>query len=391
MDNSGPSDNIKSDARKQCVCLLYASTGSGHKNATEALRLSIAERYPGLEIIALDILDFMPGLLARIYSKGYLLAASRYPLLWYLIYESGSNLSNYKQPGFLHKAFWRAVFGKLFNLLQREKPGYIVSTHFLSSWVAGQYKIKCDFNCKVATVITDYGVHPVWIVPGQDVVFVGSQQLKAELEPFADYFGTNRFEVVGIPIHPRYAANKDLEALKRKFDIDPDRTSILIPSGVSGSKNVNRILSALADCQTPLELMLVGGKFKSAPENLKRILMSKNNKLRNYGYVDFMDEIMAVSDLAISKTGGLISAECLAAGLPLVVYKPYPGQEERNCSYLLEEGAAVRVEQISGLCHKIEALINEPGRLEKMKANASRIAKPGAAAKIADILFRQHQ
>ncbi|MEE9569240.1 MAG: hypothetical protein V3W37_07635, partial [Candidatus Binatia bacterium] len=62
--------------------MLYASIGSGHKNAAEALRLSIAEHYPELKILSFDILDFMPGFMARMYSKGYLLAASRYPSLW---------------------------------------------------------------------------------------------------------------------------------------------------------------------------------------------------------------------------------------------------------------------------------------------------------------------
>lgn len=387
MDSSDPSDNVKSDTRRRSVCLLYASSGSGHKKATEALRSSIGERYPDLKIMTHDILDFMPGFLSRIYSKGYLLAASRFPLLWYVIYEIGSDLSDRREPGFLHRAFWRLVFRRLFNLLRKEMPGYIISTHFLSGWVAGQYKMRYDSGCNVATVITDYGVHPVWIVPGQDIVFVASDHLRAELEPFADYFGTDRFEVVGIPIHPRFAANRDVEALKRKFGIEPDRTSILIISDMSGSSNAYRILSALAICGASLELLLAGGKFKSIPENLRRELATGDVKLQIFGYVDFIDELMAISDLAITKTGGLISSECLASGLPLVVYKPYPGQEERNCSYLLEEGAAVRVEQISGLCGRIEGLINEPAKLEEMKANAMRIAKPGAAAKIADIMF----
>jgi processive 1,2-diacylglycerol beta-glucosyltransferase len=352
------------------------------------LRLAVEEKHPEIETRVIDILEFMPWILARIYSGGYLLAANRYRPLWYMLYERASDLYRFKPSGGLHDIFWKSVFRRLFDLLQKEKPDFIVSAHFLSSWLAGEYKARSGADCKVATVITDFGVHPVWINAGQDMVFVATEQLRAELLPFSSYFGTERIEVAGIPIHPRYVESKDTEFLKDKFKLDRDRKTILIMAGISGSDNINRIVSALAECRSKIQVILVGAKLKPIPETLRRKLSQKTIWVQQYGYIEFMDELMRISDLAISKTGGLTSSECLAAGLPLIAYKPYPGQEERNCNYLLEEGAAVRIQQISGLAYKVDGLIEEPGRLEGMKDNALRIARPDAASRIVETLVQ---
>lgn len=352
------------------------------------MRLAAENGYPQVETRVIDILEFMPRMLSRIYSGGYLFAASRYPPLWYLLYERGSDLYRFKPSGGVHDIFWKSVLRRLFDLLREEKPDFIVSTHFLSSWLAGQYKSRDGAGCKVATVITDFGVHPVWVNAGQDIVFVATEQLRAELRPFLSYFGTQRIEVAGIPIHPRYVESKDTEFLKDKFKLDRDRKTILIMAGISGSDNINRILSALGECRSRIQVILVGAKLKPVPESLRRKLSQKTIWVQQYGYIEFMDELMRISDLAISKTGGLTSSECLAAGLPLIAYKPYPGQEERNCTYLLEEGAAVRIDQVSGLAYKIDGLIEEPGRLEMMRNNALRIARPNAARTIIDKLLQ---
>ncbi len=56
------------------------------------------------------------------------------------------------------------------------------------------------------------------------------------------------------------------------------------------------------------------------------------------GCSDRMHELMRMSDLFIGKPGGLTTSEALACGLPMAVFSPIPGQEERNADHLLEEG-----------------------------------------------------
>jgi processive 1,2-diacylglycerol beta-glucosyltransferase len=383
MSQSTESQKINSPK----IVLIYASAGAGHRSACAAIKQSINDLRPDASVLMIDILDYMPKLISKLYSGGYILAASKYPMLWYFIYETGSDLSAYKAPGFWSRVFWGPIIRPLFRYLKKEKPDYIISSHFLSSWAAGQYKLRFDRSCQVSTIVTDYGIHPAWISPGQDIVFVPTEQLRAELMPFARYLGTERIEPVGIPIHPSFSRSKDIKALKHKFQLDPQRRTILILGGMFGSRNIKDILDWLGNCRGQIQLIMVAGKHYPVSERIKERLIEHDIKYEFFGYIDFMDELMAVSDLAITKAGALTTTECLANGLPLVIFKPYPGQEVRNCDYLLEQGVAVRVDQLSGLCYKVDSILNEPGHLERMRIRAREISRPDSSERIVRILL----
>ncbi len=63
----------------------------------------------------------------------------------------------------------------------------------------------------------------------------------------------------------------------------------------------------------------------------------------------------------------------------MVIVDPIPGQETRNSDFLLENGAAIKANNLACLSRKIERLLGENGRLESLKANARRLGRPRAA------------
>ena len=380
--------NNQSLPKESKIILLYASAGAGHRSACEAIRQSILDLYPKANVSLVDILQYMPKFLSRLYSGGYIFVVSKYPMLWYFIYEVGSDLSDFRPTGFWHRLFYQSLLFRLFGFLKREKPTCIISSHFLSSWAAGLYKLKYDGDCRVSTIVTDYGIHPVWISAGQDSVYVATEQLQAELLPFSRHLGTDNIIPSGIPIHPNFSRPQDIAGLKKKFDLDLDRYTILILGGMFGARNIRDILLWLAECRSHIQLVLVAGKNYPIGEEIKERLIEKDIRYQIFGYIDFMDEIMAVSDLAITKAGALTTSECLARGVPLVIFRPYPGQEVRNCDYFLEQGVAVRVDQLSGLSFKIDNILQQPGRLDAMKERALKIARPLAAEKIAESILK---
>jgi processive 1,2-diacylglycerol beta-glucosyltransferase len=92
-----------------------------------------------------------------------------------------------------------------------------------------------------------------------------------------------------------------------------------------------------------------------------------------------MADLMRVASLFVGKPGGLSASECMAAGLPMVVIDPIPGQEERNSDHLLEAGAAVRCRSLMTMAYKIDQIFEEPGRLERMQECARNLGRPNAA------------
>ena len=95
---------------------------------------------------------------------------------------------------------------------------------------------------------------------------------------------------------------------------------------------------------------------------------------------------MTAADLFVGKPGGLTTSEALSKGLPMVVINPIPGQEERNSDHLLEQGAAIRCNNLPALAYKIDALIDTPGKLAQMSENARSHGKTEAAFTVVDRL-----
>ena len=82
---------------------------------------------------------------------------------------------------------------------------------------------------------------------------------------------------------------------------------------------------------------------------------------------------------------GLTTSEALASGLVFVVVNPIPGQEERNSDHLLEEGAAIRCNNLPVLAYKIDRLLDDPARLARMREAVARLARPHAARDVVRI------
>ncbi len=101
------------------------------------------------------------------------------------------------------------------------------------------------------------------------------------------------------------------------------------------------------------------------------------------GFTDQMDELMLLADVVLSKPGGLTTSEALARGAAMAIVNPVPGQESRNSDFLLENGAAIKINNVATLPYKLTELLRDPPRLAQLKANAQRLGRPQAAFAVA--------
>ena len=106
------------------------------------------------------------------------------------------------------------------------------------------------------------------------------------------------------------------------------------------------------------------------------------------GFTREIDELMAAADVIVSKPGGLTSSEALARGTAMVIIDPIPGQESRNSDYLLENGAAIKANNLANLGFKLTRFLTDPGRLAAAREAASLLGRPRAAFDVAEHLLR---
>jgi len=340
------------------ILLVYASAGAGHKIACKAVEQAIKDNGFTGDVKSIDTLQYMPKMIARIFSDGYLWAATKFPSLWYMIYESGGSLSRFSPIPNWQASLLKILLRKVNHIFQAEKPDYIISTYFTSSWLAGRYKALHDANCRAATIVTDYGIHPTWVVPNQDRYFVPSEEIKTELSSFEWYtkVGSDKIIISGIPVEKRFTVPHFKTEMRTKYQLDKDKFTVLILAGVYDLNRIETLLKAVIKCRTGIQILVVAKREYQLSEKLRTELDEKGITCRMYGRIDFMEELVSTADIAISKTGGLTSSECFNSGCPLFVYLPYPGQEERNASYFLEKGAAWRIYQLESLAEKIDYL-----------------------------------
>ena len=110
--------------------------------------------------------------------------------------------------------------------------------------------------------------------------------------------------------------------------------------------------------------------------------------IRVLSFVDNVHDYMHAADVLMTKPGGLTSAEALVAGIPMMLVKPLPGQEERNTRYLVERKAALRAKNEVDLKRKVEEFLGNPERRKSTLAAIERLAKPKAAGDVATLALQ---
>jgi processive 1,2-diacylglycerol beta-glucosyltransferase len=135
-------------------------------------------------------------------------------------------------------------------------------------------------------------------------------------------------------------------------------------------------------------LVVVAGRNADLPAALNGIGEGQRMRLRVLGQIDYVDDLVAASDLAITKAGGLIVSEVLARGTPLIVFDPIPGQEEWNADYLVSGGAGLQLRLPEWVPWTVRRLLSDRERLERIRERARQAGRPNAARDIAEYVAR---
>ena len=368
------------------VLILSASVGAGHLRAAEALEKSFKQLNVAEEVRNIDVLNYTNPLFRRLYGKAYLDMVNNMPEVLGWLYDS---LDKPWENERRRLALDRLNTLPFIKILKDYKPDLAVCTHFLPSEIISWLKAKGKVNFPQAIVVTDFDAHAMWLCHHYEQYFVALEETKIHLAKIG--IPAEKITVTGIPIDPIFAQKKDKLAMREKFGLEQDKLTILVSAGGFGVGNIEHLLLALADLQTPAQIVAICGRNEDLRKKLEKLSLEKLNNERvtfkPIGFTKEMDEYMSASDLIVGKPGGLTTSEALAKGLIFCIVNPIPGQEERNSDHLLEKGCAIKCNNLPILAYKIDNLVNDKNRFGMMQQNVLNFARPNAASDIAEKLL----
>lgn len=349
--------------------------------AAQALERAFNETGMALELRHIDSLEYTTKVFRNLYSRAYIEMVNHMPdVLGWLYDQFDKPWKNERR---------RLAFDKLntrpfVKLLGEYQPDLVISTHFLPAEIISWLKAKQRLNTKQAIVVTDIDVHAMWLCHHYEHYFVALDETREHLVKLG--IAPEKVSVTGIPVDPVFSRQKDKRAMRLKHGLDPNRITILVSAGGFGVGPIKNLARSLLELRHPAQIVAICGRNEKLKREVDHIAAeARSDVLMNaIGFTSEIDEYMAASDLLVGKPGGLTTSEALARGLVIVVVNPIPGQEERNSDHLLEEGAAIRCNNLPVLSYKIDRLLDDAARFDQMRKNVLRLARPRAAFDIVE-------
>lgn len=365
------------------ILICSASVGSGHGRAAQAIESAVALLRPDAFVRHVDTLTLTNPIFRRIYGRGYFDAIDFAPHFVRYVYD---RLDRPKSGGFLgnaslSRAVTRLNLRRFIKLLTAERWDLVINTHFLPPEIVAWLRRTGQVSFPQATVTTDFDTHRIWVHHPCDHYFTATEEGRDNLASYG--VPPDQITASGIPIDPVFSQPKSVGECRRLHGIVGEHTVVLQLSGGQGFGPAEQVHRAILNVTTPLEIVVVSGRNESLRQKIQAIPCPPCHRRIVLGFTNRMDELMGAADLIISKPGGLSSSEALARGAALMLIEPIPGQEERNSDYLLENGAAVKVNNLASLSYKLTRLVNDPQRLRSLREASSRISRPRAAFEIA--------
>jgi 1,2-diacylglycerol 3-beta-galactosyltransferase len=242
-----------------------------------------------------------------------------------------------------------------------EKPDKIVIFHFFC--IIPVYRIlkRNNLSIPVQTVITDpFTPHPMWFLVKNQNFIVFSEGLKQGVIRKKRGYEVHSFPFVLDEKYSKPLSKEELVTLKKNLDFVPDKKIILIVGGGDGIPKGEKILSELLKAKLNAQIGIVCGKneaLQKGAERLKSIYNADNLKI--YGYVDFIYELINISDVVITKCGASTIMEILNLKRVPIVNDYIWEQEQGNVDYLIEKKLGIYEPRIKNLPIAVKKLLED--------------------------------
>lgn len=359
------------------ILIFSASIGNGHNQAAKAMQEALAVN--GYTSMIIDTLEYISPTFHKILLESYMNLLKLSPKMWGRIYHNTEKTRLFDMNVLMNKL----LANKLKKLIGSVRPDAFIATHPFASCMLSVLKGRNSWREPIYTIITDYTIHPSWINHHINNYFIAHEQLYYLIDIYREDY--QKFKPMGIPIMKKFSEPIGKDRVREKLGLRPGQKCLILSGGGLGLGSMEQVLEGLNDIDIPLKTFVLTG----TNEKLFRKVTNRtySHDVVPLRFINNFHEYLEVADTIVTKSGGLTTAEVVSKKVPMIIYNPLPGQEERNSHFLLNNGCALHANVTEQLVYFIEELLHNPMKVEYMRRMAEKIAKPDAAQRITEYII----
>ena len=363
------------------VLILSCKTGGGHDAAGLAMKEALEAK--GHEAILLDYLTLAGPKVSQTVGDVYVNTVKTAPHVFGAVYKLGMVISRITKKSPVY--YVNAKMGKyLQKYLEEEKFDALLMPHLYPSETLTYMKRQGIELPLMAAIMTDYTCIPFWeetrcdyyIVPHEDVAKVCEKRGIPE----------EKLLSIGIPVSDKFTKTAEKDKVREYLKLPKNKRFFLVMGGSMGAGDLEKMTIQLEKkLEASDEIIVICGNNKKIFQKMKKDYQHHEN-IHIVGQTKQMSLYMKACDILYTKPGGLTSTEAAVSGIPIVHTSPIPGCETENKKFFVKYGMSIAPRTIEKQVEKGIELLNNPEKIQKMKAAQKIYVDKNAAQKIVELL-----
>jgi UDP-N-acetylglucosamine:LPS N-acetylglucosamine transferase len=359
VQQTSPPDEAPGERAGRGILLLDAAMGAGHRAVARELEQRLRSR--GHRVDSVDVLELLPVGAGAALRACYRTMVRRTPWVYDAIYSAF--MDTQRGPGSTPLAAIAAR--RMRHIVQAFEPNLVVPVFHLAAQIAGRMRQRGELPARTAVMITDFAVHQQWLHPGNDLHLCVSADAARHVQAALGRPAVATGPVVPERFH-RAAASLSLSPAwsARLGPVSARKPLVLVATGSWG------VADGLADTATRLAdagylPVLLCGRNERARSRLSRI-----PGVHACGWIDDLDDLMAAASALIDNAAGQTAVQALAAGAPVVGYRPIAGHGRQGVERMAQIGVSEYARTADDLLGALAWLTapGNPARAARVKA-----------------------
>lgn len=358
--------------------ILSVTSGEGHNSIAKIIAEELAER--GIQTDIVDIFRH-DGFEYRFNKWGYLFLCKYLPKSYDFCWKILKFRKSEKRYHGVAQREVEKVADKIAERVDELTADFFVCVHPYTAMLCDYWKRCGKYTDKKAfAVLTDLLPHPLWESAIEcDYVLTPTRDSFEQLQMKG--FAPEQLVDCGFPTAKKYAMPE--EGLREKLGLG-DKFTVMVTSGGFGIGNNRKVAKLLL--KNGVQVLCMNGHNKKAYKKTQK-LAAKHPNLRNYAFVDNMDELMCACDVVVSRGGAGTLFGALSVGLPIVAREGLIINERENADILERAGAVRKLKKLSQLGAVITYLQTHPEKLQAMRQACTEVTQNRTVANVCDTML----